>query len=309
MVRDLTVPLFGSDKSDLDGNSIVLKKHATDDKTDSNNKDSPTLNTWKLFDWFFNSINVHSWEELWLDPMRLARRECYYLYYEIEPTGRHVQQIFCRGTTLGVDILTCLQAWTVYDEELKCRVHRGFRGQADRVVNDLLPLLAPPHDFRATVELAGHSLGGAVATLVSGKLRQRGYNVVRLTTVGEPAYVASYDDAKQLRQLLPADHLRVENDRDFVPFLPPTAAHVGDKLWFPNFYSHSTTSLPLPLPPPRYVVDSPECWWTESFWLNFCAPEILTANGKPHRIPTYLARLDALIAQEDNEELAPSTRD
>ena len=334
VVRDVTVPLFFGTEPPPNEDSMTNSTRTSISNAgttpspvgNANHTDAPSEHpstAWNYGDWFPHP--AWSLETLLEDPMRLARRECYYLYYEIQPTGRHVQQVFCRGTTLGVDLLTCLQAWTVYDEELQCRVHRGFRDQADRVVADLLPLLAPPQqNDRATVELAGHSLGGAVAAIVAGKLRQRGYRVVRLTTVGEPAYVATYRDAQQLRQLLPADHLRIENDRDFVPFLPPAAIHVGDKLWFPNFDSllssiigrvskdADTTASSQPPPPPRFVTDSPEHRWTESFWLNFCVPEILLANGKPHRIPSYLERLDALLTptsstdQEGNDNSGSS---
>ena len=36
----------------------------------------------------------------------MSHRECYYLYYEIKPNGHTKQEIFCRGTTLLVDVLT-----------------------------------------------------------------------------------------------------------------------------------------------------------------------------------------------------------
>ena len=104
---------------------------------------------------------------------------------------------------------------------------------------------------------------GIVAAILAVKLRQRGYRVVRLTTVGEPAYVNSVKDADILRDRLPADHLRVEDDRDFVPFLPPFGAHVGDKLWLPEASA------------PRFVANTPEHRWTDSFWINFRVPELL----------------------------------
>jgi len=340
-VRDVTVPLFGaaaassststdtaedddatsSNSSSTQNPHAPNKKSATDadeSKNNNNNKndsDSDDDNSKNLFDWFIDSSllpSIHTLEELLDDPLRLARRECYYLYYEIHPTGQHTQQIFCRGTTLGVDVLTCLQAWTVYDAELQCRVHQGFRNQADRVVADVVPLLAPPTDQRSTISLAGHSLGGAVAVLVAAKLKRRGYdNIVSLTTIGQPACVPTERDAHQLRTLLPMhNYWRVENDRDFVPYLPPLAVHVGDKLWFPNYSSCSISSTIRSLvsslwagtqssssspPPPRFVVDAPDHAWTDSAWINFCVPEILTANGKPHRIPSYLERLDAMV--------------
>lgn len=265
-MRDLTLPLFTW--GDKDG----------DEEDGDNNKQHEEH--WKL--------DMKSLDRFIDDPMRLARRECYYLYYELEATGRIKQQIFCRGTTLNVDILTCLQSKMVYDEELECRVHKGFRDQADRVLQDVMPLLAYPGERRATVELCGHSLGGAVAGLLSARLKKRGYNVIRVTTIGEPAYVYSSQDASQLRKLQPKDLLRIENDTDFVPFLPPFGEHVGDKLWLLSKAGGGQA---------RYVEDNDEDEWTDSFWINFRVPEILLANGVSHRVPSYLERLAAIQAQ------------
>ena len=124
----------------------------------------------------------------------INRRECYYLYYEIHSNGETRQQIFCRGTTLLWDVLTCLQSWFVYDEDLDCRVHYGFNKHANIIVEDVLPLLVPPKDSiaqtgnRATIEVCGHSLGGAVAMLVAIKLRKRGYTVTRAISLAGPRF-------------------------------------------------------------------------------------------------------------------------
>jgi hypothetical protein len=126
-----------------------------------------------------------------VDIVTSDQRECYYLYYEIHSNGEIQQQIFCRGTTLLADVLTCLQTWFVYDEELGCHVHYGFNEHANRIVEDVLPLLVPPNEkggVGATVEVSGHSLGGAVAMLVSIKLRKRGYIVTRVTSIAGPRF-------------------------------------------------------------------------------------------------------------------------
>lgn len=226
-------------------------------------------------------------EEIIQDPTILNRRECYYLYYEVLGNGEIRQEIFCRGTALGFDILTCLQAWMVYDPEIQCRVHRGFLNQANRILEDVLPLLVT--DRRATIHVCGHSLGGAVASLLAVKLRRRGYQVVHVTTVGEPRYCASAKDAMQLLRALPSDVLRIEHEQDFVPFVPPFGAHVAaPKLWLTA--RHGV----------RYVrpVNSGDTGvgWTDSVWRNFLW-EILTKNGRPHRIPHYMDILEQLAAE------------
>lgn len=162
--------------------------------------------------------------------LNLPRRECYYLYYEITPTGEIKHEIFCRGTNLTIDIWTSLMTWMVYDEDLGCRVHMGFNRQANHILADILPLLAPP-SARTTVRVSGHSLGGAVAYLLAAKLRQRGYRVVQVTGVEAPRVCATQTGAKILMGLLPDDTMRIENDTDPVPLLPPFGHSVGNKLY------------------------------------------------------------------------------
>jgi hypothetical protein len=251
VVRDLTKPVFGFRHDD----------HPDDDVLEGDS------GGWTL-------------QELLQDPTRLERRECYYLYYEIEPTGKIVQQVFCRGTTLAFDVVTCLQAWMVYDQELKCSVHRGFLNQANRILEDISPLIVPPGDRRAAVEICGHSLGGAVAAILAAKLKTRGYRVTSLTTVAAPRFLKSPEDATIMRKLLPADHIRVEHDQDFVPFLPPSGSHVGNKLWLSNNGVH--------------FVDTQQHLWTDSVWTNFRVWELLSVKGKPHRIPRYVKQLAEL---------------
>jgi pimeloyl-ACP methyl ester carboxylesterase len=218
--------------------------------------------------------------------MQLARRECYYLYYEITGNGEIKQQIFCRGTTLLIDILACLSFWMVYDKELECRVHLGFRNQADRILQDIEPLLSPASDKRTTVEVSGHSLGGAVAYIIAAKLRKRGYRVTRTTAVAAPRFCANESSAERIESLLPLDNLRIENEIDFVPFLPPFGHHVGNKLYLLDksnklFYvPRSNTNLS----------------WLGSVFLNCRVWEILSAMGKPHRVPYYISHIQKALS-------------
>jgi hypothetical protein len=246
----------------------------------------------------------HYLQDLALDPMRLARRECYYLYYEITGNGEIRQQLFCRGTTLMIDILTCLQLWMVHDEELGCRVHFGFRNQADRILEDLQPLLAPSTDKRTTIEVSGHSLGGAVAYIIAAKLKQRGYKVVRVTSIAAPRFCATRKSAAIIQSLLPKDNLRLEHDTDFVPFLPPFMYHpAGNKLWLLGELD-ATAYIPASKPIP----------WVDNAFVNFRSVELLVAFGYPHRIPHYKAHLKRLLNSKttsikDQDEESISSQD
>lgn len=219
------------------------------------------------------------------DPMHLARRECYYLYYEITGTGEIKQQIFCRGTTLLVDVLTCLSFWVVYDDDLECRLHLGFRNQADHILQDIEPLLAPASDLRTTIEVSGHSLGGAVGYILAAKLRKRGYRVIRTTSIASPRFCATKASSERVESLLPRNNLRIESENDFVPFLPPFLHHTGNKLYL---VENGTKMLYVP-------TTNTTISYVDSVILNFRIWEVLSAMGKPHRVPHHLAHIKAAL--------------
>jgi len=212
-------------------------------------------------------------------------RHCYYMYYEVHSDGRIRQQIFCRGTTLHEDIYTDLKVVYVYDEELGCRLHLGFKQHADRMLEDLYPLLAHQNP-RATVELAGHSLGGAVALIVAMKLRKRGHRVVRVTTFGSPRPCDS-SSVSTLSPLLPPDTLRIESDYDIVPLFPLRGKPLGNKLWFINDSEGSIKFVP------SYLAQK-EASWVDSFMFNFRIPELLFNASTAHRMRHYKSKLELL---------------
>ncbi|KAL3803766.1 hypothetical protein ACHAW5_004617 [Stephanodiscus triporus] len=225
---------------------------------------------------------------------KFNQRECYYLYYEIHSNGEIRQQIFCRGTTLLADVLTCLQTWFVYDEELGCRVHHGFNQHANRIVEDVLPLLVPPTDksgVGATVEVCGHSLGGAVAMLVSIKLRKRGYSVTRVTSIAGPRFCRGIKERGVLEKWLPKEAIRIEDDLDIVTYLPPIGVSVGDKMWFAKDKAYILPKESL----------SQKNEWADHVWLNLCLFETILNQFNAHRIMSYVDKLEQLIGDSNDD--------
>ena len=216
-------------------------------------------------------------------------RSCYFLYYEVLGTGEIRQQIFCRGTTLFGDVITDLKSVFTWDNELGCRLHLGFRDHADLLLKDVGPLLADAGDRRSTIELCGHSLGGAVAFIAAAKLRKRGYNVVRVTSFGAPN-TCDAAAIPVLEALLPQDTLRVESELDGVTLLPPHGRALGDKLWLLNKGGE------------KYVVrphSHPAFWWVDSTFFNLLFPETFIGTPTAHRSnSSYVSRLEQLVEIE-----------
>ncbi len=95
------------------------------------------------------------------------------------------------------------------------RVHRGFQRALDRVWRPLLGVLAGlgPRPLRIT----GHSLGGALATLATARLRRQGHPIDLLCTFGAPRG----GDATFARTLRDQRTIRVATPGDAVCEAPP----------------------------------------------------------------------------------------
>lgn len=134
-----------------------------------------------------------------------------------------------RGTANFDDVLVDLNAAAQMDEELQIPLHTGFRSVALEVYSALRRELSENELKTYTFRLYGHSLGGAVASIVSMYLHQAGLNVEVVATFGAPRFTTNEGARKY--QVLNQRTFRVVRCDDVVPFLPP-----------PNFFGWSTGS-------------------------------------------------------------------
>jgi len=92
-------------------------------------------------------------------------------------------------------------------------LHIGFHTAANDVYGSILPHLRQDYQTRLT----GHSLGGAIAVILMMFLLEDGYRVEKCITFGQPKVTDK--KGAQMCQNLPL--LRVINDEDIVPLVPP----------------------------------------------------------------------------------------
>ncbi len=129
-----------------------------------------------------------------------------------------------RGTVSVGNFLTDAEAALVRHGLFPGLVHYGFVRAVDAVYPAVRSLLSSfPRDWRIWV--TGHSLGGAMASLVSHRLSADGYPVRAVYTYGSPrAGDRKFCEAYQL------PNFRFVNDNDLVPHLPLRWCyqHVGE---------------------------------------------------------------------------------
>lgn len=106
------------------------------------------------------------------------------------------------------------------------RVHSGFQDAYESVRTDLIShliALRTQHDRmwrHFELEITGHSLGGALATLLAVELEALGFRIVRVTTFGSPR-VGDATFADFWNENFGDRTLRMTHAHDVVPSLPP----------------------------------------------------------------------------------------
>ena len=131
------------------------------------------------------------------------------------------------GTNETTDWVTNLKFLIKRDD-----CHRGFKNKANRTLAELVVAYEGLNPERKLV-LAGHSLGGATATLIADLLWESGNKNIALVTAGSPR-----PGGRRLRQRLQGlNHYRYVHGNDIVPGTPPWLAgfvHTHPKLQLPD---------------------------------------------------------------------------
>jgi hypothetical protein len=144
--------------------------------------------------------------------------------------------IACRGTDPleAADWIADLDVlWIVLSQG---RMHKGFYGYYDKLHSGVTDAMPSPAEPKRRVWITGHSLGGAMAVVCGYRLRQKRIEVNATVTFGQPM-LADEEMAAFLGEQTTGRYLRIVNDRDVVPTVPPSFrrwnyTHFGKQAWF-----------------------------------------------------------------------------
>jgi|TARA_B100001964_G_C13965833_1_gene479723 predicted lipase len=130
------------------------------------------------------------------------------------------------GTNETTDWVTNLKFLIKRDD-----CHRGFKNNANRTLAQLVVGYEALDSSRKLV-VAGHSLGGATATLIADLLWESGNENIALVTAGSP----KPGGRKLRKRIKDLEHFRFVHGNDIVPGTPP---------WFAGFvHTHPRIYLP-----------------------------------------------------------------
>ena len=134
-------------------------------------------------------------------------------YFLLTDTTNKTHWIAVRGTVNVRNTLVNLDLQLLPNKDIGIQLHSGFAETAKDIFLKIKPELKK--DF--AIKITGHSLGGAVATVLAMHLDMKRYSVERIITFGQPK-VTNFTGAQKFSHL---NLLRVVSAIDFVPLLPP----------------------------------------------------------------------------------------
>jgi hypothetical protein len=153
------------------------------------------------------------------------------MYFLERNDKTRTQFITVRGSANSANFSEDLDIAVREDRKASIPVHSGFDLAARTIYQDVKPHLKPGYK----THLTGHSLGGAVAAIVTIYMIEDGVEVVRVVTFGQPRFTTA-DGVKRLSFLPLA---RVVDENDMIPMVPPATAlhptfgayeHVGSEV-------------------------------------------------------------------------------
>ncbi|MDH5217929.1 MAG: lipase family protein [Gammaproteobacteria bacterium] len=219
-------------------------------------------------------------------------------YFVAEDTRQEHQIISVRGTANPENVIVDAKFVFIDVESLGIKVHKGFAEASKEVLKDLLKDNADTLDKTKPIIVTGHSLGGAVAVLISMHLQEMGYHIDSIYTYGQPK-VTDRHGANKFKSI---PLIRYANNKDIVPLVPPLSRD-QESHW--DIYWHLGKEVLL-YPDTRYVqlgADASVLRGLTGYYDDLFKKRDLGA----HSLVNYIASLQAKIptSQEVELELLP----
>jgi len=215
------------------------------------------------------------------DPSQLIIRDLSHYkgrYFVLLDHARSLQTISIRGTSNKKNALVDAESIKILDPKLNIYLHKGFKKAAVELYQDVLPFLQKDYRTRIT----GHSLGGAMAVILTMYLIEDGYDIDQVITFGQPK-VTNEAGGKKYRNVT---LLRVINDQDIVPHVPPS-----DLIFdWSGPYTHLGPEMILKKGENYTVLTrhEPKEFFSENNWKNLDLDNVLD-----HKMENYLSRIES----------------
>ncbi len=200
-----------------------------------------------------------------------------------------------RGTANSHNAIQDINFFKDKSKRLGINLHTGFHRTAEIIADDLLSRLE--EDYKVCV--TGHSLGGAVAVIVTWYLDYADFNIGECVTFGQPKVTDSHG-IRTMRDKI--KHTHVVNETDVVALVPPTGTHR-------HRYAHSGKLIKL-LDDGKFChLQEPDSlnFGVNSFWL-FAARESFSFYeiGKElpdHFMTSYIENMKQCSSSKSGEEV------
>ena len=144
------------------------------------------------------------------------------------------QTLVVRGTANVENAVVDAAHKLVTNNMLEIKLHEGFSTAAQKIYHAVKPHLLP----NFTISTTGHSLGGAVAVILSMKLQQNKFLLADTVTFGQPK-VTNISGVSQFESI---NVIRLVTPKDLVPLVPPFDAMDVNNL---DIYWHLGTEIIL----------------------------------------------------------------
>lgn len=197
-------------------------------------------------------------------------------FFLVTDEENKTQTISIRGTSNKKNMLVDAESIKILDPILGIHLHKGFQKASNELWNTIVPFLRRDYEM----QLTGHSLGGAMATILMMQMMETGYTVRRVITFGQPK-VTNREGGEKFDN--PA-YLRIINNGDLVAQVPPSDLVFDLSGPFEHFGPEIILRGTLP---PLYLTHHrPMNLFSEARW-----QDLTLQNAIDHRMENYLNQI------------------